>query len=217
MATNYNELIAEVKQWTKRSGLTNVPTLITFAEKMLIHGIGDNPMDRMYLEPVRINEMISSETVTLNSGSDSLTLPSGFLGFAESPYLDGDVDYPLDPIGSTNRVMRSSASENTPTEYNIVGTTMTFNRTANQDYEIPMKFYKLDGLTASNTTNELLTKRPDIYLDAVLFQAYRFLKAMDKANEHFGYLVQACGGSSKQTQDERFFGPLVVKPDGGTP
>jgi len=215
--TNYGELIADAKRYAKRSGLTDLDRFVQLAEMRIMYGSGDEN-DQLFTEPVRLQSMVVEGDITIAAAATEATLPSGFLEFAESPYISGTRSTPLEVITGANRILRSpSLPTEQPTEYAIVGNKMKFNATADQAYTIPATYYALTALTEAADTNELLTARPDIYLHAILIEIGLFTMSQTAISQALTQYKGSVSGAERYENKRRYKGTLVMKSDGGTP
>lgn len=128
-------------------------------------------------------KMETRSTTSVNTSSTSpefITLPTDFqtmrsvrlssvtgkprLAFATKTQLD-DYRYKIDNVSDQ------------PVYFAIVGTEMELAPTPGENYTLEMVYRaNLSALTASNTTNWLLTLAPDLYLYAALMEATPYLK-----------------------------------------
>jgi hypothetical protein len=213
---SYTELLAEVRKYAKRSGLTDGDRYVMLAEERIKYGHGDMG-DPYFTEPVRISEMIENGTLEVDQGDTYATLPPGFLEFADTPYVDASSDYEMQPVSMSNRAMRGASFPSCFQEYIIIGDRMKFTSAATEDYSVPISYYKLTALSDSNPTNALLTARPSIYLYGTLLEVDIFLRSAELAAEHFRQFRAAVHGSRRFEENRRLTGPLIVRPDTWTP
>lgn len=216
---NYNELIATARRYAKRtSGLPDIDDQLLLAENRIKFGGGDEG-DPTFTEPVRISDMVEEVSLSLGASATTLSLPDGFLEFAETPYLDGNPDYPLEAVSSSNLSRRGMAltSSGLPNEYSIIGNKMKFTCAADAAYTLPISYYALTALSSSNLTNELLTARPDIYLHALLIEIGIYIRNDSLTSTHLAAFRSAVSASDRHEKKRRFTGPLVIRSDGGTP
>lgn len=161
---------------------------------------------------IRVREMEARYTATI---SQFLALPTGFAGFRRL-YIDTSPIQVLQLVSpewmSDNYI---STSTGKPRTFSIIGSEIQFGPSPDSSYTIAGVYYtKLTALSASNTTNWLLTSHPDLYLYGSLVesQAYtnideRFpiwqakydgalaeLKSQDKRDRWSGSMWQARTG-----------------------
>lgn len=213
--TNYNELIEEVKRYAKRSTLTGVGNFISLAEERIKYGYGEE-RDPYFTEAVRIGDMVKTGTLNVAAGAVSVTLPADFIEFADTPYLDASNKRPMAVVSKSNRVMRASfAASAAPVEYAIVGKNMLFTAPSDGSYTIPIAYYSLAGLSSSNTTNNLLTARPSIYLWATLLEWAIYAKSKGAIEQNLMLYKGAVSGAARYEDERSFAGSLVIRSDVG--
>lgn len=175
MAINtYATLVSAVTEWLARDQdatlIARIPDFITLCEAKL---------NRTLFVP----QMEQRSTAMVNTASDEpefISLPSDFqtmrrvrlssvtgkprLSFMSQTQLD-DYRYSIDNVTDQ------------PVYFTITGTEMELAPTPNEDYTIEMVYRaNIPALTASNTTNWLLTLAPDLYLYGVLLEAMPAIK-----------------------------------------
>lgn len=159
--SNFDELVSAVSDWLDRDDLSSaVPTFIQLAEARMNRLLEDPEMDVRSISvatgdytalPADFGEMIS---ITTGNGPLRQVGPVEFAGFNST---SGTPRYYLMVDGAI-----SFAPSNTTTPI-----TMIYRRT-------------IPALSASNTTNWLLSRAPDAYLYGALVQAEGFLAEDDR-------------------------------------
>lgn len=170
--TSYAELKTAVAAWLDRSDLDDyMDDFIALGEAYLMHGGGRG-------EPLRVRDM--EGTATLSPTSNVYTLPSDFLS-AKSVTALTSPRRPLEfisPAGADS--IYPDRLTDYPNHYMIVGSSLTALPYTSSDVEVV--YYKtIEGLSASNTSNWLLVKNPDLYLRVVQMQAAEFIKDQQQA------------------------------------
>jgi hypothetical protein len=165
---NYVELQAAIKSWSKRNDLDSViPDFITLAETRINRNI-------------RIRKMETRVTTSTVSTQLYYGLPTGFVQMRHfklntSPVTD--LNY-LTPERLDNLWAGSTTGK--PRVYTLLGDEVRLGPTPDAVYTMEMLYYKkFTALSDSNTTTELLTDCPDIYLYAALLE----LSAYTEHNE----------------------------------
>mgnify|MGYP006080909057 FL=1 len=165
---NYAELQAAIKSWSKRNDLDSViPDFITLAETRINRNI-------------RIRKMETRVTTSTVSTQLYYGLPTGFVQMRHfklntSPVTD--LNY-LTPERLDNLWAGSTTGK--PRVYTLLGDEVRLGPTPDAVYTMEMLYYKkFTALSDSNTTTELLTDCPDIYLYAALLE----LSAYTEHNE----------------------------------
>lgn len=154
MAANYTALLTEVADWIKRDDQTSrIPSYIAAAESRM------NAL-------LRLRIMQSSDTLTLSSGSSSASLPSDFLEPIALVYATGDGPEQVDIVSLTD-AQDTASSSGRPKYFAYQGTSVLFERAADADYSLTLRYYaKLD--LASTSTNAVNTAAPFAYLYGAL-------------------------------------------------
>ncbi len=171
MATTYAELQSEIKDYTNRDDLeaeylTNIVTSsIRKAEERL---------NRILFVPDR-------ETVApLTATGETVALPVDFWAM-RAAYADGDTKRLLVQISLSDlRVAYPVGAAGIPLYYAIQGNGMVLGPEPSGSTGIIINYYQtIPQLTATNTSNWLLSRHSDLYLQAALVEAYQFLRDND--------------------------------------
>jgi hypothetical protein len=80
-----------------------------------------------------------------------------------------------------------------PQEWAIDGVNLRFDCPADDVYDVPFRYVKTSYLSDANTDNQLLLKRPDVYLAGSLVEAAKFMRDADLFNAWEPKFVQATG------------------------
>lgn len=163
--SNRTELLAALADWANRTDLTDFwPDAITLAEAELKR---------------RLRRFEESTTIYISAGnmdgpSDMLE-PKHLRLSTASPYEDGTLKL-CTPEQLTDVRQRCGYVEGRPTHYAFYDGQLQFAPIPDQSYD-GILLYKqaLVPLTASNTTNAVLTAAPDLYLFGALLQAAPYL------------------------------------------
>lgn len=156
--STYSELQAAARNWLNRpSDLdSRIPEFVVLAE-------------------TRFNRVLNTpemETIaTLSTTAESVALPSDFWE-ARGAYLDTDPRQVLEEV--TLAFLRDRYSTQTtgrPQVYAISGGNIVLAPSPDTTYSLKLTYKQSIPPLASNSTNWLLTKHPDIYLYATLLQA----------------------------------------------
>ena len=157
--TNYTDLKASIASWLKRSDLTaNIPDFINMAESYMN-------------DDLRLRPMIAEADIVPSQVNTYVDLPDGFIEAIN--FLD-DTGVRLEQVHHDQLNELYYNSPNVP-EYYSVTSRINFECVASGVLSYKMTYYK--GLDlATDTTNEVMTKYPNIYLYGSLIQAEPFLK-----------------------------------------
>jgi hypothetical protein len=155
--TTRAELFTAIDTWSNRSDLTttNKEEFLALAEAELF----DDLLPRNFE---------SDESLTLTQGQNYVALPSGYISdIAFWLIVDGE-RVELEKVLPEQLPYYTDNSQ--PRLWAIDGANIRFDCPASEAYTAKFRMLKSSALTASNTTNYLLTSRPDIYLAACMVQ-----------------------------------------------
>jgi hypothetical protein len=153
--SNYTELKTTVEAYAKRGDIgQTMDIFIDLCEADLS-------------ERVRVRDMEARAIATASTADRFLALPTGFLKMRKIRLYTGSVQYDLNyRVPESLNVITSAGI---PTDYTITSQ-LEFNRIPSSAYTVEMQYYRsLDALSATNATNEILTRFPKLYLYGVLF------------------------------------------------
>ena len=153
MLTTYEELKTSIQSWAKRDDLLDeLDTFIDMAEA------------DMWIK-LRIRDMLARATATLSG--KYIALPTGYIEMRKLVLISGSNTYPL--TQQTPESMTDVPSSGIPKSF-TVGQQIEFDRTTDASYTVQMHYYRqLTPLSASNTSNAILSRFPMIYLYGALF------------------------------------------------
>jgi hypothetical protein len=166
--STYAELQTTIGSWSHADDLTaQTPDFIALCEARL------NDM-------LLMKDMESEEDLTLTQGQNYVAIPSGFV----SPIA-------LWLIVDTQRVLLRhvlpehlpyDTSATQPSLWAIDGANIRFDCPASEAYSAKFRMVKKSNLSESNTTNALLTRRPDIYLAGSMVEVARYTRDVELFN-----------------------------------
>lgn len=162
----YDNLKTEIASFLNRDDLTaNIDTFIDLAETR-------------HARDLRIREMEAVDTtITTVAGTQSYDLPTGYLELRyamlqTSPYTMLQYMSPADFF----RVYNLGEGNGKPIYYTIIGTKIYLGHTPDDANVLNLGFFKrATALSSSNTTNDILTNFPDLYLYGSLAETSPFL------------------------------------------
>ena len=164
--TNRTELLASIADWLNRSDLTSViPDFITLAEA---------EMKRT------LRRATESTTIYISAGNmdgpSDMAEPIHLRLSSGDPYKDGTLLL-CTPEMLTDVRQRTGYVQGRPTHYAFYDGQLQFAPIPDQSYDgILLYAQQLTALTASNTTNAVLTESPDLYLFGALLQAAPYIE-----------------------------------------
>ena len=162
--SNYTELKTAVANWLDRDDLTNrIPEFIALAESRF---------NRL----LRIRAMESKQTASTVAGQQNLALPSRFIQMRNLQINTSPVT-PMQYV--TPEIfdrLYGGSSNGTPKFYTIIANELQLGPTPDTVQTIEMLFYeRFENLSATVTTNWMITNAPDIYLYGSMLEAEPFI------------------------------------------
>ena len=217
----YDELKTAVANWLDRDDLTDrIPEFIALAEARMNRALRVSMM-------VNVDETTLGGATALVSGTSDYSLPSGYLQMIDfhlrtSPIVTLSYITPE----NMNRMWAGSQSGK-PQSYtvfsdNASGTPVKKVRLgpapdSNYDYSV-MFYKKIDALSASNTTEPMLTDNPDVYLYGALLEAEPFLMNDQRIQLWATALTEAVNQIQQEDNKDRHSGSTMrVMNTGGYP
>lgn len=215
----YTDLQTAVAEWLARTGdtlITNrAPDFILLAEQRILYG-NEVPFKS---EPLRIAAMETAFSINTTGGTDTIALPSGYVG-TRSIYVDGSPNQRLDYVTPSQRqdIWMESTAQGKPNIYTIIGTNFALSPTPDTIYTIKGFYYQKLPSLLSNSTNWLMTNAPGIYLNAALLEAALYISDDDAVNRYGKQFASAINSLQSQDEVDRHSGaPLVMLSDTGNP
>lgn len=185
--TTYAELKTAIADHIVRDDLTSyLADFITLAETLFNFGTDE-------LEPLRVRDMETTSTLTPTSGV--VTLPDTFLEprrVVEVASVRRPLEYIAPEMADYYYPDRASGLAN---HYTIIGSSLYTFPLASNDIEV--EYYRTIPPLASNDPNWLLTKSPNIYLRASLFEAALFVKDDAEAQKQATMLKALISGLNR--------------------
>lgn len=200
--TTYSELKTAIQNWAINSETYFTDRIDEFID------LAEARMSK----DLRTTDMITTSDVTVNALS--VAVPSGF-SEAIRFYLDTSPKTVLDFV-DLDRLYGSSASagSGTPIMYSIEGGNFIFAPTPDSSYTGKLAYYRtVPALSDSQTTNNILTNAPEVYLAACLIEAYTFLLDDEAAAKWAGMYDVAVKKYTSADKRKQYAGPLQRRAD----
>lgn len=212
MAINtYATLKDAIQRWAKRNDiLGTIDDFIDLAEADMWKGPAVEGG-----EPLRIRDMEALATDSASTASRFLALPSSYLEMRRVRFYSGSASY---EIGySAPESMSVLPSAGIPTSYTITSQ-IEFNRIPNSAFTFEFEYFQqLTALSASNTTNAILTRFPDVYLFGCLYH-FGLWAIDDMMATKYGLLfATAIKQANKTDKKGRYSAAKSMKREGPTP
>lgn len=198
---NYDNLKSAIVTWSKRDDVSNyVDDFIDLAEAEIY-------------KTLRIRDM--QARATASTSGRYLALPDDFIEMRRLRLISGSRSYELQSVVPESLQIESSSG--IPAHFTVT-TQLEFDRTPDSTYTVEMQYWKkLTALDDTNTTNNLLTRFPDVYLWGSLWALFDWAMEPDLSN----YYYQKFQGAIKQANDMDLKGRIGPTPamriDGPTP
>lgn len=165
MIDSYANLVTEVAAWLHRADSTltdRVPTFIELCEARLNRQL-------------RLKAMEKTASLTASTSARTVALPTRFLEPIELRMTLNDTETVLTPftIGSFERVIDNVTG--IPEWYCISNGSIEFNTTPDQEYALTLRYVQALDLE-TDSTNDVLSLAPDVYLYGALCHAAPFLR-----------------------------------------
>lgn len=193
--STYAELQASIADWLNRVGSPEIaeraPDFIAMAEA------------RFNRDPdLRVRQMVKRATAPLEGGF--ITLPADWLQAKNIQLNVGGKPLRLEyvTLEQADDIRADTATDPTPRFFNITGNQLEVVPTISGSAEIEMTYYaKVPALSASNTTNWLLSLWPDLYLYGALVHSAPYLRDEERVATWAGFYDRAM--SEVKLSDER--------------
>ena len=163
--STYAELKTALASWLDREDLTDIiPDFIALTESR-------------HRRDFKIRRMETRVTASTIADTEYYSLPDNYVAM-RNIQLNTDPKTPLEYL--TPEIMdriKGGSSTGQPRVYSIIGNNFQLRPIPDSVYEIEMLYYKyFTPLSDSNTTNDMLTYHPDLYLYGSLVEAEPYLQ-----------------------------------------
>lgn len=201
--TDYNGLLQSIEDWSKRDDVANViPDFIVLAEKEI-----DKSLE--------LHDNEKRATVVLNTDDRFVKLPSDYLQIRSLRVVDGANYY--DMVYAPPEGLALSRIAGRP-YYFTVNSKIEFDKIPDKSYTIEMTYYStLVPLSESNTTNNVLTRYPDIYLYGALSALHRWARDEETAQYYQNLFYDRVATANKQERKSRYGSAPAMKYEGFAP
>jgi len=176
----YATLQTALADWAHRDDLTTKwPDFIANAEARL------NDM-------LILRDMESETTLTSTIGNNYVALPSGYVSPIALWLIVNSYRQPLTMVEPEELPYYPNST--LPRYWAVDGDNIRLDCPADAAYSMPFRFVQKSNLSASNTTNYLLTERQDIYLAGAMVEMARYTLDKDALQQWEQKFQQACAG-----------------------
>lgn len=192
-----------VENWSHRTDIDDVLDNV-------IH-LAENEIDKRLM--LRDNEQRA--TATLSTSSRFLALPAGFIKMRRLTLVNGSLNFEVSFAAPEQMTVHNAAGR--PRHYTITSQ-LEFDRVPDSAYTLEMNYItKTTPLTSANTTNDVLTNYPDLYLWGCLIQIAILEKDIEMMQVYQSKFDVAMQDANKQERKGRYgTAPRIMK-EGSTP
>jgi hypothetical protein len=208
----YATLKTAVQNWSKRSDtLSVIDDFIDLAEAEMWSG----PTMVADSQPLRVRAMEARATATTSTTDRFLALPTGYLEMRKLRLKSGNNNYDLN--FRVPEALNVKDSSSIPTDYAITEE-LEFNCIPASAYTAEMHYYKkLTALSSSNTSNDILTNYPNVYLFGCLYH-FGLWAMNDNFVQKYGPLFRDAIKAANKSDKKGRFGPgKAMRIEGPTP
>jgi len=150
---------------------------------------------------LRLKAMEQLTTGSTSTANAFMAYPTGYLELRRLEIALTRGNVPLYYQSPANLITKANAGI---PQYFTETSQFEFDRISDQAYTINIQYYgKLTALSASNTTNSILTNFPMVYLYGCLMHLYRWSRDTSEAEVYKGYFIDAINGANQTDQRSR--------------
>lgn len=166
--TTYAELKQNVVDFGKRADAeSKIDTFIDLCESQINRDL-------------RVTEMDVSDTGTTSTSVRYVSLPARCLDLRQILITVDGNQYELDSASNING-MSINPQAGVPCRY-VITNRIELDRLSDQAYTLTYQFYQgVNPLSSSNTTNDILTNYPEIYLAGTMVQYYLWARQLENS------------------------------------
>lgn len=173
--------------------------------------LAENTIDKQLR--LRANE--SRERASAPTSDRFLALPTRFVEMRRLQLINGSVT--KDIKFKAPEALKIADTSGEP-KYFTITSQIEFDRTPSSAYTIEVVFYKgLNPLSSSNTSNNVLTNYPDLYLYASLYHLNNWTGDDEQMGKYLNLFNAALTSANKQEMRGRFGAAPVIGLEGWTP
>jgi len=199
----YTNLKSEIRDWSHRNDMTDarIDSFIDLAETEM-YAPGDDITTGKASDPLQLRVMEARAKATVSTSSRFLALPDNFIEMRRLKLnlAQGDCDV---KFRAPDQMILNGVS-GIP-KFFSVSSQLEFDRTPDSTYTIEMQYLKKEvALSDSNTTNEILTNLPNIYLYGALWALYLWTDQEEKSVVMFSRFVNAIAGANLRDKKGRY-------------
>lgn len=168
--STYAELQTAMQNYTGRSDSAFTDRATEFIQR------GEEYLNKR----LRLFSMINQATVSLASGASTAALPAGFAEIITLKFPSNDYYLTQIPLSKLLSIYDDSAAR---PNFFAIADTFRFDQPADQAYSMDCDYFKKWDI-ATDTTNALLTNESDLYLNASLHEAFKWMRNFEAAAQY---------------------------------
>jgi hypothetical protein len=195
--TTYAELQTAVGDWLHRNGLSNIPDLIT---------MGESRINR----ELRLFDMENVASLTASTSNRFVTLPTGFIEAIDLTLYSDNYPQTLSQVPLSRINSRATDISGLP-HYYAISSNIIFDVKPDDTYALSLRYLKRLDI-ATDLTNTVLVKYPDIYIYSALMAAAPYLKNDDRIAMWRDLLADAVKSANRLDARTRGKSRLMVDP-----
>ena len=178
--TTYAELQTAVDNWLARTDLqTRTPEFIALAEARMNRELETQSQEKR-------------ATVTLTADDTYVTLPTDVRRIRHVKLNTAPTTILNFHSPSANDSNWKSTGSGKPKFYSVIGNELYLRPVPDSGYEMEIDYIaSIAALSASNTSNTILTRHPDIYLHGALAEAFDYLMDDQRQAKHDAMFARA--------------------------
>ncbi len=205
---NYSNLKAEIIDWSHRDDLdTRIDTFIDLAETEMLANV---------VEPLQIRAQETRTSFVTSITDRFAALPTGYQSSRKLriQIVDGE-SYELRYRTPSQLNIKSSTGQ---PQFFTITDQIEFDRVSDQVYTGEIQYYaSFTTLSSSNTTNDVLTDHPNIYLFGSLWALNKFAEQPGRADSYYSMFINSIKGANNQDKLGRYGPAPQMRVEGSTP
>lgn len=206
--TNYSTLKSAVFNFSGRDDLSeSFDTFLQLAEQAIYHNED---------QPLRVQGLLTTTTLTTVAGTNSVALPSDFLGNMSILINDGGKKREL--TNTSPSALRRHGSQGIPEKYAIADA-IVFDYIPDGAYDLELAYYAQPAALddGANDTNTILTTYPSIYLYGCLAGVNDLSGEDSEAERYYQKMIREIKGAIRSSKKLRHSPGATATTRGATP
>ena len=199
--SSYSDVQSAVASWLARDDLTTqIPDFIRLAESRMNRDL-------------RLRVMLKQSTAATTADDDTISLPNNFLQ-ARDIFVDGSPKMPVSFVTPSHySAIWGGSTSGKPKVFTTIGSELRLGPSPDSAYTLEILYYeRIPALTDANTSNDILTYYPDLYLYGALVEAEPFLQNDQRLGTWMSLYTNAVASAATSDERETYSGgPLVMR------